>query len=405
MARNEKIFRTNFEAHYSLPTRWDKKIQNVDVNNLKIYVNDTEFFEARNLNIFTNYTLTFHNLEMVNKWRNKCDMSFYQNQLNFAVWCATTGCGVSAEHFNDPENLLSSVFRFHLYYQTRKILQEMSCPIPGDEIFNPTDNHINLSSFQKLCNEFNIKGDFRFKGGDSGGLGTMYNYFPRTVYRPEYHHAGYNRVKGSYDPNKDKFNISNTTFEYLKIDYIKQDAAIEGWKQFIEETSDGFTKAGIVRLDDSIRNYVHCILGSQAQTRANISKSPETQQYFIDLLEENIKSMFSIPESITQYQDAISKTNVKIDYVISQGLYMIPSDLILKIGTLVGYNNNIVVATKNMKIGRNDMVNNNQTAAVQIPIKINDKMVEKVEEIPTISPTYVCIGFSFIVFFTFYVFK
>jgi hypothetical protein len=71
-------------------------------------------------------------------------MSFYQNQLNFAVWCATSGCGVSVEHLNSKENLLSSVFKFHIYYQTKKILEEMCCSIPGESIFNPKDNNINM---------------------------------------------------------------------------------------------------------------------------------------------------------------------------------------------------------------------------------------------------------------------
>ena len=32
-----------------------------------------------------------------------------------------------------------------------------------------------------------------------------------------------------------------------------QDGAVEGWKQFILEKSKGFTRAGAVRIDDSIR--------------------------------------------------------------------------------------------------------------------------------------------------------
>ena len=30
----------------------------------------------------------------MNTWNNN-PMQFWQNQLNFAMWCATTGCGVS----------------------------------------------------------------------------------------------------------------------------------------------------------------------------------------------------------------------------------------------------------------------------------------------------------------------
>ena len=389
-------FKVNTSAHYPLPTKWDKVLNVSDITKLKIYVNESDSFVARNINIFTHYVLTFLNGDLISKWRSKCDMSFYQNQLNFAVWCATSGCGVSVKHLTFEENLISSVFRFHLYYQTRKILEEMCCPIPGNQIFNATDNHINMLKYQKLCNEFNIKPstDFRFKGGENGGLGTMYNYHTNLGYRPiHWRH---------YDPNSTKF-IKQSTNEVLKIDYVKQDAATEGWKQFIPQTSQGFTAAGAVRIDDSIRNYVHCVLGSQAQTRSNILNSLETQQYFTDLLEQNIKSMYSIPERIAKYQDAISKTHCRIDYVVAPNLYMIPSDLVLKVGTVTGYNNNIVVASSNMKLGHNEQVNHVYMHSVQPHAIVHEPSTpnEAVQQTP-IPSMYVGLGVSVIVLLALY---
>ena len=392
-------FKVNTSVHYNLPTNWNKKIDVNDVTKLKIYVNDNDFFVARNINIFTHYVLTFLNASLISKWRAKCDMSFYQNQLNFAVWCATTGCGVSAEHMSYKETLISSVFRFHVYYQTRKILEEMSCPIPGDKIFDASNNHINMLKYQKLCNEFSISpsSDFRFKGGENGGLGTMYNYWTSQGYHP---------VRGRhYDPNHTQF-IRQSTNEVLKIDYVRQDAATEGWKQFILQSGQGFTRAGAVRIDDSIRNYVHCILGSQAQTRSNVLTSFETQQYFTDLLEQNIKSMFSIPESIDKYQKAITETNSRINYVVAQGLYMIPSDLVLKVGSVVGYNNNIVVASPSMKLGHNDQVNQLQLP-VTLPKVPQQTIVQKPSHVPVAEPVsvpsiYIGLGASVFVLLVLY---
>ena len=186
----------------------------------------------------------------------------------------------------------------------------------------------------------------------------------------------------------------------VKIDYVKQDVAIEGWKQFILQSSRGFTRAGAVRLDDSIRNYVHCVLGAQAQTRSSILTSLETQQYFVDLLEENIKSMFSIPESIAQYQDAISKTNSRIDYAIAYDLYMIPSDLVLKVGTLEGYNNNIVIAAESMKIGHNEQVNQAQLSAVP---SLSEVLPETPAPLAALSTTYVSLSISLVVLVLLYV--
>ena len=209
-----------------MPVKWNKELKTGDITRLEIYVNEKDCFHATNINVFTNYALSFFNAEVINKWLSHCNMTFYQNQLNFVVWCASTGCGVSVEHLNVEDKLLSSVFRFHLYFQTRKLLQEMSCPIPGNTIFNPTDNNINMLQYQKLCNEFGVNPgtDFRFKGGENGGLGTMYNYWSRNGYHP---------LKGAvYNPNRYQF-IDNSSNEVSKIDYVKQDAAIEGWKQFI----------------------------------------------------------------------------------------------------------------------------------------------------------------------------
>jgi hypothetical protein len=392
-------------SRYELPLRWDKKFDVGDLTRLKIFVNEKDSFQANNLNIFTNYVLSFFNDSSIQKWLSSCDMSFYQNQLNFAVWCASSGCGVSVSEYLQPkENLISSVFRFHIYYQTRKLLEEMSCSIPGESIFKEMDNRIDMLKFQKLCNEFDVKNkDFRFKGGDNGGLGTMYNYFSRMGYRP---------LKGIvYNSNRFQF-ISNSTNGVYKIDYVKQDVAIEGWKQFLLEKSNGFTKAGVVRLDDSIRTYAYCILGSQAQTRSNILASVETQQNFVDLLEKNIKSMFSIPESIAQYQNSLTNTNSKIDYVIGAGLYMIPSDLGLKPGSLQRYNNNILIADKSLKLGYNEALNMEQKL-VSVPLKPDlqsvkpppvDKVMQKEESNVDIENIYLYFGISALVFAFCYVF-
>jgi len=387
----------NTKISYPLPVRWDKKVNVDDVTTLKIYVDEEQSFVARNLNVFSNYVLTFHNIEMIEKWRNSCNMSFFQNQLNFAVWCASGGCGVSTEHLNTSHNLLSSVFKFHIYYQVRRILQEMSCPIPGESIFNSTNNHINLIAYKKLCNEFNISAgsDFRYKGGDSGGLGTMYNYMPG---------QGYGPLKGKdYDPSDYQF-TGQSTVDVTKIDYISQCDTLEGWKQFILKKSRGFTRSGVVRLDDSIRTYVYCVLGSQAQTRSNIMKSLECQQNFVDLLELSVKSLFSIPESIEKYEDAITKTNARINYVVGIGLYMIPADLTLKVGVVQRYNNNIIIADDNTELGENDI---NQTTIATVTTTAGKKMNvgSKQAVAPTLKSPEIAAGVSVLVLILFLFFS
>jgi hypothetical protein len=92
------MYKVNTEPKYYLPTKWDRQINVKDITKLKIFVNNVDCFGARNLNIFTNYTLTFFNAESISEWSSKGGMSFYQNKFNFTIWCAISGCEVSAEH-------------------------------------------------------------------------------------------------------------------------------------------------------------------------------------------------------------------------------------------------------------------------------------------------------------------
>ena len=45
------------------------------------------------------------------------------------------------------------------------------------------------------------------------------------------------------------------------------------WTTFFLDKSEGFSQAGVERLNDSIRTYVWAILGAQVQTRSNILKT------------------------------------------------------------------------------------------------------------------------------------
>ena len=66
---------------------------------------------------------------IVDRWLPS-PMRFWQNKVNFAVWCATTGCGVSVkDHLNSETPMVRSIYRFHLYYQIRGILKEIQVPL------------------------------------------------------------------------------------------------------------------------------------------------------------------------------------------------------------------------------------------------------------------------------------
>ena len=59
---------------------------------------------------------------------------WWEYQLNIAIWCATAGCGDSFEDdLQDKDPLLASLYRFPVYYTTRRLLKELRVALPGDQ--------------------------------------------------------------------------------------------------------------------------------------------------------------------------------------------------------------------------------------------------------------------------------
>ena len=104
-----------------------------------IFVSRSAAFSVKYLDLYYKYEIpaTEGNIDVAHRWHNS-QMDFWQTQLNFATWCATTGCGVSVhDHLNGrydfaPESaqLSKSIFRFHVYYQTRRILHQIRAALP-----------------------------------------------------------------------------------------------------------------------------------------------------------------------------------------------------------------------------------------------------------------------------------
>ena len=73
-----------------------------------------------------------------------------------------------------------------------------------------------------------------------------------------------------------------------------------------------------------------------------------------------------IQEDVERYQETLSYTSSKVDYSIGENIFMLPSDMELRIrsGT-VGYNNKILVIDKKFNLGKNDEVNSLETPAIK----------------------------------------
>ena len=221
----------------------------------------------------------------------------------------------------------SGLYRFHVYYTTRHLLVELKVA--------PTTDWK-----QKLDN-------------GCQGLGSWSTYMePSGAYR----HAHY----------------SDGPF-FHPMDAIRHRRDISGaWTMFILDKSEGFTQAGVERLNDSIRTYVWAILGAQAQTRSNILKAGtgfDAQKQFLANVEDAIASPIDIPSSIARYQKTVHQP---LWTVFRIGLYLSPSDMALHPGNVQGYNNEIVITGSEAAIGHNPGINESE----QIGKTAGDKSVK-----------------------------
>ena len=65
----------------------------------------------------------------------------------------------------------------------------------------------------------------------------------------------------------------------------------------------------------------------------------------------------NIPEDIRRFQKTLQYARSKVDYVIGEFIYMLPSDMNLWIGNVRNYNNKILISSPSFKIGTNVKIN------------------------------------------------
>ena len=217
--------------------------------------------------------------------------------------------------------MIRLVYRFRIYYHVRRILKKLQTPLPHETGFNAADNPYTESEFLKICEDYGVPDD-------------------PMRYRDERFYWTYQRGVGW--PN----------------DYIGPDSMT----RWIIETSVGFTDVGLLRISESVRAYAFSILSSQASARSSIvgntASARTAQSAFLNNFENVVNRRLDIREDIKRYQDTLSYASSKVDYRVGEHVYMLPTDVNLKIrpGT-VGYNNKILVSDRKFSLGKNDEVN------------------------------------------------
>ena len=98
----------------------------------------------------------------------------------------------------------------------------------------------------------------------------------------------------------------------------------------------------------------------------NSACSLTAQSAFLNNFENVVNRRVNIQEDIKRYQDTLSYTSSKVDYSVGENIFMLPSDIELRIKTCtVRYNNKILVSDGKFILGKNDEVNSLETPAIK----------------------------------------
>ena len=281
-------------------------------------------------------------------------MKYWPQQLNFSVFCATQGCGISREIFDgglSPQ--IRAFYQFHVYFTVRRVLyqlggiQSMSA-LPGDPTFNPLNNHYDVASYKRICAEFGIdpSSDFRFTVGKNHGLGRVMGET-----QLDFKYAGWMKFSDEGgDANKGN-----------RVSYIRPDpVAATQYDWFAPKTSAGLTQAGLSRINQSIEAFVFCILGAQVNVRSSIlgegRRAKEAQTEFLILMED-ARRQTDLSQSVQRYQLAVDQAKVRLNLAVCPGAWLMPARMIINMESIVGCNNKLKQAKAGMKLGVNNDVN------------------------------------------------
>ena len=346
----DRIYKYNSDASYKpdvgtylqLITAKDLYIQNITVAE-----NDghSDSFQVKFPNVFMNYPLRAVRVEdqKFKDW-DHYKFTIWQSQLNFAVFCASSACGVSVEHLNAKEPMIRSIYRFHVYYHIRRILKILEIPLPYENSFNQYSNPYNHEKFIGICSEYGVSNDL-------------------TKWRNQkYFSTWQSRAWETGKPG---------------MSYINENS----FSRWIIEKSNGLTTLGLQKLSESVRDYAYLILTAQASARVQIigheARNLDAQRTFLNTFENIVNRRVNIPEDIRRFQKTSQYARSKVDYTVAEYVYLLPSNMNLRIGKIGSYNNKILIASPSFKIGTNLKINlDGERANIKVEPEVKSKEVD-----------------------------
>ena len=205
-----------------------------------------------------------------------------------------------------------------------RILKIQEIPLPYENSFNQYNNPYNHEKFIGICSEYGVSNDL-------------------TKWRNQKYFSTWQ--SRAWETNKPGMS------------YINENS----FSRWIIEKSDGLTMLGLQKLSESVRDYAYLILTSQTSTRGPIvgheAQNLDAQRTFLNTFENIVNRRVNIPEDIRRFQNTLQYARSKVDYVIGEFIYMLPSDMNLRIGNVRNYNNKILISSPSFKIGTNLKIN------------------------------------------------
>ena len=124
--------------------------------------------------------------------------------------------------------------------------------LPGDPTFSQTNNKYEIASYNRICKEFGIdpSSEFRYKSGESHGLGKVFIYIGLVGATPTY--LKYLSEHTKFSDEGGKASDGNAVY------FIRNDDGTENqFDFFVPNEAQGLTQAGLSRLNQSIEAFVY----------------------------------------------------------------------------------------------------------------------------------------------------
>ena len=249
--------------------------------------------------------------------------------------------------------MIRSIYQFHVYYHIRRILKILEIPLPYENSFKQYNNPYNHEKFIGICSEYGVSNDLT--------KWRNQKYFSTCQIR-------------AWETGKQGMS------------YINENS----FSRWITEKSEGLTTLGIQKLSESVRDYAYLILTSQTSTRGPIvgheARNLDAQRTFLNTFENIVNRRINIPEDIRRFQKTLQYARSEVDYAIGEFVYMLPSDMNLRIGNIRNYNNKILISSPSFKIRTNLKINLLSSENQRLNVDVKSKEVEMVKTEPDVKP-------------------